>query len=96
MEGVKRDRSVGFEIKLSKLEQHLEDTITALVGKVSREDQPSSSSIHHKTMPPIREILEEEIGHDHSPNYEQLLSYYTKISSPSCYEIGILLTTPIP
>ena len=41
MEGVKRERSVLFESGLRKLEQHLEDTITTLVGKVSKQDQPS-------------------------------------------------------
>ena len=57
-----------FESRLIKLEQHLEDPFTALVGKVSKEDQPPSSSIHHKTIPPKREIPQEEIDH------EQLLS----------------------
>ena len=74
MEGVKREISVLFEFKLSRLEQHLEDTITTLVGKVSKEDQPSSSSIHHKTILPRREISQEEFDHDHSPNHQQLLS----------------------
>ena len=74
MEGVKRDITVLFESRLSKLEQHLEDTITTLVCKVSKEDQPSSNSSHHKTIPPIREIPQEEIDHNHSPNHEQSLS----------------------
>ena len=74
MEGVKRETLVLFESRLSKLEQHLEDTITTLVGKVSKEDQPSSGSIHHKTIPPRREIPQEEFDHDHSPNHEQLFS----------------------
>ena len=74
MEGVKREISVLFESGIRKLEQHLEGTITTLVGKVSKEDQPSSSSIHHKTMPPRREIPQEEFDHDHSPNHEQPLS----------------------
>ena len=52
MEGVKREISVLFEFGLSRHEQHLEDTITISVGKVSKKDQPSSSSIHHKTIPP--------------------------------------------
>ena len=74
MEGVKREISVLFEFGLSRLEHHLEDTITTLVGKVTKVDQPSSSSIHHKTIPPRREIPQEEIDHDHYPNHEQLLS----------------------
>ena len=74
MEGVKREILVLFESGLSKLEQHLEDTITTLVFKVSKEDQPSSSSIHHKTIPPRREIPQEEFDHDHSPNHEKSLS----------------------
>ena len=56
MEGVKREISVLFEFRLSRLEQHLEDTITTLFGKVTKVDQPSSSSIHHKTISPIKEI----------------------------------------
>ena len=74
MEGVKREILVLFESRLIKLEQHLEDPFTALVGKVSKEDQPPSSSIHHKTMPPRREISQEETDHNHSPNLEQPLS----------------------
>ena len=74
MEGVKRDITVLFESRLSKLEQHLEDTITTLVCKLSKEDQPSSNSSHHKTIPFRREIPQEEFNHDHSPNHEQMLS----------------------
>ena len=74
MEGVKRDITVLFESRLSKLEQHLEETITTLVGKGSKEDQPSSNSSHHKRIPPIREIPQEESDHNHSPNHEKLLS----------------------
>ena len=74
MEGVKRDIRVLLESGLSKLEKHLEDTITTLVGKVSKEDQPSLSSTHHKTIPPRREIPQEDFDHDHSPNHEQSLS----------------------
>ena len=66
--------SVGFEPRLCKLKQYLEDTITTLVGKVSKEDQPPSSSIHHKKMPPRREIPQEEFDHNHSPYHEQPLS----------------------
>ena len=74
MEGVKREILVLVEFGLSRLEQHLEDTITTLVGKVTKVDQPSSSSIHHKTIPPRREIPQEEFNHDYSPNHEQSLS----------------------
>ena len=74
MEGVKREITVLFESGLRKLEQHLEDKITTLVGKGSKEDQPSSNSSHHKTIPPRREIPQEEFDHDHSPNHEQSLS----------------------
>ena len=74
MEGVKRDISVGFKTGLRKLKQYLEDTITTLVGNVSREDQLSSSSTHHKTIPPKGEIPQEEISHYHSPCLDQPLS----------------------
>ena len=60
MEGVKREILVLFESRLRKLEHHPEDTITIVVGKVSKEDQLSSSSIHHKTIPPRKEIPQEE------------------------------------
>ena len=73
MEGVKRDITVLFEYGLSKLEQHLEDTITTLVCNRSKEYQPSSNSSHHKTTPPRREIPQEEFDHNHSPNHEKLL-----------------------
>ena len=52
MEGVKRDISVGFKIGLRKIKQYLEETIMTLVGNVSREYQASSSSNHHKKIPP--------------------------------------------
>ena len=55
MEGVRRDISLGFETRLSKIKQYLEEKITTIAGNVSWEDQPSSSSInanHHKTIPP--------------------------------------------
>ena len=74
MEGVKRDITVLFKFRLSKLEQHLEDTITTLVCNRSKEYQPSSNSRHHKTIPPRREIPQEEFDHDLSPNHEQSLS----------------------
>ena len=63
-----------LKYRLRNLKQHLEDTISRLVGNLSREDKPSSSSVHHKTMPPRREIPQEYIDHDHSPNHEQPLS----------------------
>ena len=66
MEGVKRDITVLFDSRLIKLKQHLEDTITTLVGKVSKEDQPSSNSSHHRRIHPRREIPQEEFDHDHS------------------------------
>ena len=71
MEGLKREISVLFKSRLRKIEQHLEETIITLVGKVSKEDQPFSSSIHHKKIPPRKEIPQEEFDHDHSPNHEQ-------------------------
>ena len=43
MEGVKRNITVLFESGLSKLEHHLENTITTLVCNMSKEDQPSSN-----------------------------------------------------
>ena len=52
MEGVKRNIIVLFESRLSKLEHHLENKITTLVCNMSKEDQPSSNSRHHKTIPP--------------------------------------------
>ena len=74
MEGVKGEITILFESKLSKLKEYLEETITTLVGKGSKEDQPSSNSSHHKRIPPIRDIPQEESDHDHSPNHEQSLS----------------------
>ena len=74
MEGVKRDISVGFETRLRKLKQYLEDKITTLVGNFSREDHPSSSSTHYKTIPPKGKIPQEEISHNHSVHPKKLLS----------------------
>ena len=73
MEGVKRDISVGFKIGLRKLMQYLEEKITTLFGNVSKEDQPSSSSNHHKIIPPKRKIPQEEFVGDHSPRPKQPL-----------------------
>ena len=68
MEGVKRNITVLFESELSKLEHHLESTITTLVCNMSKEDQPSSNSRHHKTIPPKRGSPQEEFDDDLSPN----------------------------
>ena len=74
MEGVKRNITALFKSRLSKLEHHLKNTITTLVCNMSKEYQPSSNSRHHKTIPPKREIPQEEFDHDLSPNHEQSLS----------------------
>ena len=74
MEGVKRNIIVLFESRLRKLEQHLENTIIALVCNMSKEDQPSSNSRHHNTIPHRRESPQEEFDHDLSRNHEQSLS----------------------
>ena len=74
MEGVKRNIIVLFKSRLSKLKHHLENTITTLVCNMSKEDQPSSNSRHHKTIPPKRGSPQEEFDHDLSPNHEQSLS----------------------
>ena len=71
MEGVKRNITVLFESGLRKLEHHLENTITTLVCNMSKEDQPSSNSRHHKTIRPKRGSPQEEFNHDLSPNHEQ-------------------------
>ena len=71
MEGVKRNIAVLFEDGLNKLEHHLENKITTLVCNMSKEDQPSSNSRHHKTIPPKRGCPQEEFDHDLSPNHEQ-------------------------
>ena len=74
MEGVKINITVLFESRLSKLEHHLEKKITILVCNMSKEDQPSSNSRHHKTIPPKRGSRQEEFDHYLSPNHEQSLS----------------------
>ena len=71
MEGVKRNIAEMFEDGLNKLEHHLENKINTLVGTMLKEDQPSSNSRHHKTIPPKRGSPQEEFDHDLSPNHEQ-------------------------
>ena len=52
MEGVKREISVLFKSRLSKLEQHLEDTIITLVGKFQRRtNHPQVQSIIRQYLP---------------------------------------------
>ena len=70
MEGVKRNITEMFEDGLNKLEHHLENKITTLVCNMSKEDQPSSNSRHHKTIPPKRGSPQEEFDHYLSPNHE--------------------------
>ena len=77
MEGVRREIALGFETRLSKIMHFLDEKDTKKYYNALVKEKPSSSSTnkkHHETIPPKREILQEEIDHDHSPNLEQSFS----------------------